>query len=741
MKRCSIIVPVFNAFPEALACLESVVRCTDRPCRILVVDDASTTGGFAAALPPAVRQWPGLTLLRNERNLGFVGVCNRGMREAGADDVVLLNSDTLVTPGWLRKLREAAYSRPRVATVTPLTNNGVVASVPLFLEDNALPAGYTVDEFAALVEEAAHRERPLLPTCVGFCTYIRREALAEVGVFDEERFGRGYGEENDFSCRAQARGFADLLDDATFVFHRGQCSFGKARDELSRRHMAVLDRLHPDYRARVQAFVESNPLRAIQRRIHEAMFRRWLTAAPRSVLHILHQPPLMRETALARPGGVEYHVADLIRAMPDTAGWSLYPLGDRFVLTAHVPGVDLAWEFSGHPVQLEPVLDAVGFTLLHLHQPSPYPSEFLQRLLTRHGNYVVSLHDYGLFCSAYHLMTNAGRVCNGLDCVGTCQIPAATARSRIEHAPELLRRAQAVFHFSEETRHQFERRFPVTCRWVPMKHGLPPNMRPVESEAPLPRPDAHHPLRVAFLGGINRIKGADLIQRLAQHGELPGGVPLEWHLVGLFDGEPGRRVHDHGRYMRSELPTLLGRIQPHLVAILSEGLETYCYTLDEALACGLPVVVTPRGAPAERVRRDGVGWVLPALDVATVLQQLAGIVRDWDGYGRVRQHVAAWRPLDMASVGQAYAQVYAALKTGPMRTKPDAILQALDRWQIELWHQPPWPRRLAGQLLEGGLSILDQLHIRRTTARIVGRLLPLPVQEKIQRLRHTEVRP
>ncbi len=733
--------PVFNAFPEAVACLESVVRCTEAPCRLLVVDDASTAGELAAALPPAVRQWPGLVVLRNDRNLGFVRSCNRGMREAGEDDVVLLNSDTLVTPGWLRKLRAAAGSRPRVATVTPLSNNGTVASVPLFLEDNALPAGYTVDGFAALVEQAAHRERPLLPTCVGFCVYIRREALKEVGLFDEERFGRGYGEENDFSCRAQARGFADLLDDATFIFHRGQCSFGTDRNELSCRHMAVLDRLHPEYRARVQAFVESNPLRAIQRRIHEAMFRHWMTAATHNVLHILHQPPLTRETALTRPGGVEYHVADLIRATPATAGWSLYPLGDRFVLTAHLPGVALAWGFSGETAQLAPALEAAGFTLLHLHQPSPYPPEFLRHLLMRHGNYVVSLHDYGLFCSAYHLMTGAGQVCDGLDCTGDCQIPAATAQSRIELAPELLRRARAVFHFSEVTRQQFERRFPGTYPWVPMRHGLPPNMRPAARDAPPQRPDAQHPLRVVFLGGINRIKGADLIQQLAQHAALPDGVPLEWHLVGLFDGEPGRSVHDHGRYMRSELPAILAGIQPHLVAILSEGLETYCYTLDEALACGLPVVVTPRGAPAERVRRDGTGWVVSALDVATVLQQLADIVRDWEGYGRVWQHVAAWRPLDMAAVGQSYLQSYAAGISRRTRAKPEAVLQALDRWQIELWHQPPWSRRLARQLLETGINVLDRLRFRRALARFAGRLLPLPVQEKIQRLRRTAERP
>ena len=73
-----------------------------------------------------------------------------------------------------------------------------------------------------------------LPTTVGFCMYIRRAALADVGLFDAETFGRGYGEENDFCLRASARGWRHLLACDTFVYHEGAVSFGAGASAAAR---------------------------------------------------------------------------------------------------------------------------------------------------------------------------------------------------------------------------------------------------------------------------------------------------------------------------------------------------------------------------------------------------------------------------------------------------------------------------------------------------------------------------
>ena len=151
LRPCTVIVPVYNSFPEATACLASVLAETEGPYRLLVIDDASPEGLLADFLPDAIRSDPRVSLSRNPKNLGFVKTCNEGLRRAGRDDVVLLNSDTEVTAGWLGRLRQAAASSPRVGTVTPFTNNGEICSLPRPFVDNRLPPGYTLGELAALV--------------------------------------------------------------------------------------------------------------------------------------------------------------------------------------------------------------------------------------------------------------------------------------------------------------------------------------------------------------------------------------------------------------------------------------------------------------------------------------------------------------------------------------------------------------------------------------------------------------
>ena len=133
-----------------------------------------------------------------------------------------------MTTGWLKRLAEAAGSRPRVATVTPLSNNATLCSVPVPFADNPLPGGYEDEDMARLIAAVSLRVRPEAPTGVGFCMYVTRTALEAVGGFDTARFGRGYGEENDFCQRALAKGFVNLIADDAYVWHEGGASFGPA---------------------------------------------------------------------------------------------------------------------------------------------------------------------------------------------------------------------------------------------------------------------------------------------------------------------------------------------------------------------------------------------------------------------------------------------------------------------------------------------------------------------------------
>jgi GT2 family glycosyltransferase len=119
---------------------------------------------------------------------------------ASSRDVVLLNSDTIVTARWLDKLIDASVSSGDIGTVTPLSNNATLCYVPRAFEENLIPTGFDVESFADLVERVSARSYPRLPTGVGVCLFIRRALLDDIGFFDAERYGLGYGEETISAC-------------------------------------------------------------------------------------------------------------------------------------------------------------------------------------------------------------------------------------------------------------------------------------------------------------------------------------------------------------------------------------------------------------------------------------------------------------------------------------------------------------------------------------------------------------
>ena len=262
MESIDVVIPIYGAAEDLARCLGSVAAHTDltRHRVMLVVD-----GPQDEAVESIVASFVGSRVLRNEQRRGFVASVNRGMRESRSD-VVLLNSDAIVTARWLEKLIDAAYSSRNIGTVTPLSNNATICSVPRASEENFIPSGYDIDSFAALVEKASARVYPLLPTGVGFCLYIRRALLDDIGFFDERRFGLGYGEENDFCMRALARGWVHAADDATFIYHAGHRSFGASRASRQRRARLSLSLRHPRYMATIGEFMRRDPLAPVRAR-------------------------------------------------------------------------------------------------------------------------------------------------------------------------------------------------------------------------------------------------------------------------------------------------------------------------------------------------------------------------------------------------------------------------------------------------------------------------------------------
>ena len=140
------------------------------------------------------------------------------------------------------------------------------------LKDNSLPLDWDIDYFAKVVDRISLLKYPEIPTAVGFCMYIKREVIEKIGMFNEEKFGKGYGEENDFCMRALNEGYVNILCDNLFIYHKGSQSF---TEEVKRKRemesLKVINQLHPFYSEMVKAFIEKNPLKYYHSTLEEIM--------------------------------------------------------------------------------------------------------------------------------------------------------------------------------------------------------------------------------------------------------------------------------------------------------------------------------------------------------------------------------------------------------------------------------------------------------------------------------------
>lgn len=265
-----VIVPVYIGEATTRRCLESLYACrNDTAFEIVVVNDASPEKGLADWLESEARAGR-CTLLRQPENRGFVAAVNTGMALHADRDVVLLNSDTEVAGNWLDRIVACSESSPAIATITPFSNNATICSYPFEGWRDDVPGTLGLGGLDGVFARELGGKLVDLPTAVGFCMYIRRECLQQIGLFDEQAFGRGYGEENDFCLRASKAGWRNVMACDVFVYHRGAVSFGESRHALMRKAEQTLLARYPDYNERVAAFIQKDVLRPFRNAVHMA---------------------------------------------------------------------------------------------------------------------------------------------------------------------------------------------------------------------------------------------------------------------------------------------------------------------------------------------------------------------------------------------------------------------------------------------------------------------------------------
>ena len=245
-----VVVCVHDALEDLRICLWSLLVKTERRFRLILVNDGSS-GATTRFLRAFADRHPAATLIeREDPPHGYTLAANRGLEVSASDYVILLNSDTVVSAGWLERLVAHGERNEKVGILGPLSNAASHQSVPDVRHGsawaaNVLPDWLTVDAMGVIVERGAPRTDTHLPFLNGFCYAIKHPVIDAVGLLDEELFPTGYCEENDYSQRARNLGFELVVADDVYVHHAKSRSFGAdGRAELAKRNYRTFLQKH-----------------------------------------------------------------------------------------------------------------------------------------------------------------------------------------------------------------------------------------------------------------------------------------------------------------------------------------------------------------------------------------------------------------------------------------------------------------------------------------------------------------
>lgn len=639
-----VVVPVYRNLEETRRCLESVLASDlPRNARLLVYNDKSPEPAVTDYLRTLGAQGR-IALRENEHNLGFVGTVNRAMRETLAGDrrdaVLLLNSDTEVANDWVQRMCAHAAADRAVASVTALSNNATICSWP-HIGANDFPDGITVAELDAIAARANRGAAVKIPTAVGFCMLIPVRCLREVGLFDEEAFGKGYGEENDFCLRAAEQGYHHLLATDVFVRHVGEVSFGSTSSPGKENAGRVISQRYPDYNNLVARHVGEDPAFMARARLTFALWDRDQKPVVALITHDVGGGT-ERQVGIVNDALADDHHVVIMKSVPG------YPnrvfIENRAPFDSFQTIIDLssAADFAA-------LFQLVGVQQVQVHHLLGHGPAVRQGLARAGVPFEFHVHDYYTVCPQVTMTTADAEYCFEPDAHG-CNACIARRPSngssdivnwRLAHEWVVLDASRVVAP-SRDAAARMRRYHDVD---VDVVYHEPP-ATPGQPGRKLRRGSASDPLRVVVLGVLAPHKGKFKVLQ-ALEAIAAEQLPLHVHLIGymgLTEGEMSPAMETHfsstGWYEETELETLIGAARPDLFLFASTAPETYSFTLTRAMRTGLSIVAPAHGAYPERLADYSRSWLYgPAIDGAELANGICRFAARADDAGGVR-HVS-----------------------------------------------------------------------------------------------------
>ncbi|MBT7855283.1 MAG: glycosyltransferase [Opitutae bacterium] len=611
-ESLSVLIPVYRGLNETRNCLLSLYasqKQNNSSFEIIVINDKSPELELTEFLENEAETGR-FTLLQNPENLGFVATVNRGICQRQKMDVIILNSDTEVYGDWVDRIVAAANKNPKIATITPFSNNATICSYPECAKENELPApisGAGLDQLFRERNKGIIRD---IPTGVGFCMFIRRDTLDQIGYLDQQIFGKGYGEENDFCLRAALEGWRNVLLCDTFVFHKGAVSFQSLKNIHVNKAVLTLNKLYPGYDAYIQDHLNKDPAAKERLAIDE---KRISQLASTRILVITN----------ARAGGTLQHIREISEIERDKESRLLirpkYERPEEYEV-CFLPELTRV-NFSQDGISFEAIKELCKkwkVTSLEFHHTADQSLKIYSLPHETGLPYRVITHDYYFFCPQITLSRQDGKYCGepGLSECEACltKRPVKGIKSidgwRVLNQ-NFLKNATEVISPSTTAANHIRTKYPQA------KYKVDPHPEKNLKFMGL-KPDWTHKtgdiLTIGILGALNREKGADILEKTTINA-AKRDLPLKFILIGYayrkFRSESESNLIVTGPYENESVDSIIKTHAPNLFWFPALWPETYSYTLSIAMERRFPVVVPSLGAFPDRVDGRAYSWVIP----------------------------------------------------------------------------------------------------------------------------------
>lgn len=620
-----IIIPVYNGYEFLEKLFDSIEKNTTSPYRLIIINDCSPDERVKPYLLQRLEKHPDAIFIEHEENQGFLKSVNEAYTYV-SNHFLLLNTDTEVPKFWIERLMYPIIHMDKVASTTPFTNSGEIASFPNFVADNEIFDGMQVDEldtaFRAIDPKGFYTE---VPTGVGFCMGVNYTLTKEIGMFVEDTFGKGYGEENDWCQRAIQKGYKNFIVPNLFVYHKhgGSFSAEEKRELLKVNAIKLLDR-HPYYGKDVTTYIQNDPHNTLR---HILV----LLAADKKVgTHLVFDHDL--------GGGANIYTNELIKKQTRKRLNTLLIRYDfysnNFKIFHHYKKYTFSFKVSTLE-ELQILISQLDLKEIFLNSLVSFKNctdilvYFNDLVRKSNAKLLLPIHDYYTICPSYTLQNEEGKYCNipSIDACKAC-MKNSTQEWRNFYKDDvdivawrkqwsaLLEKSDHVICFSDASKDIVLKAYPdLTSNKIEViPHQVPP-LPPVEIDK-----KETETLTIGVLGAINFAKGSQIIKHLVQTIERDK-LDMNIVLIGeMSESLKSDHFHLTGRYKREELPSIIKNEQIDIFLIPSIVPETFSYTTQEIIMMELPLMVFNLGAPPERVKNYDKGYVIDDISANGVLE-------------------------------------------------------------------------------------------------------------------------